>query len=150
MKNLDWFYCRLNNPDLEILENSCAWGMAPKIANVPESRNVSHQHGSLRVLNPWHFIVQHARLWRHRPFYQSFFTKVLGITAVGFSQQHDIDEVILNLKAEGHSDKIALIYIETPANPTNALIDISKCVVNWQNLFPLLKRRCTLSWTIPT
>ncbi|MCB9309271.1 MAG: cystathionine gamma-synthase family protein [Lewinellaceae bacterium] len=126
-EELGLIYSRLNNPDLEILENRlCLWDGAEDCA-VFESGMSAISTVLLEFLNPGDILLYSMPVYGGTDHFINHFLPRYGITAVGFSQQHDIDEVILNLKAEGRSDKIALIYIETPANPTNALIDISKC-----------------------
>ncbi|MCB0660340.1 MAG: aminotransferase class I/II-fold pyridoxal phosphate-dependent enzyme, partial [Saprospiraceae bacterium] len=112
---------------LEILENRlCLWDGAEDCA-VFESGMSAISTVLLEFLNPGDILLYSMPVYGGTDHFINHFLPRYGITSVGFSQQHDIDEVILNLKKEGHSDKIALIYIETPANPTNALIDISKC-----------------------
>jgi methionine-gamma-lyase len=55
------------------------------------------------------------------------FLKKLNIEAVGFLPNETKDEIIARIEATGKADKLAMIHIETPANPTNALIDIEMC-----------------------
>lgn len=50
-----------------------------------------------------------------------------GIETIGFHSDHDKNEIIEKLKGSGKSDRLKLIFVETPANPTNALIDLEMC-----------------------
>lgn len=46
---------------------------------------------------------------------------------IGFRAGQDLKEVEKILVESGRADKLKMIYIETPANPTNDLIDIEMC-----------------------
>src|SRR5690606_27200052 len=48
-----------------------------------------------------------------------------GITGVGFDAAATEDEMLA--AAERAPGRVAMIYLETPANPTNALCDIAAC-----------------------
>jgi methionine-gamma-lyase len=48
------------------------------------------------------------------------------------------------------ADRLRMIYVETPANPTNILIDIQACSRVGQDLQHGLKSRCCWPWTTPT
>jgi methionine-gamma-lyase len=55
------------------------------------------------------------------------FLKKLNIESVGFYATDSKEEIIEKVKNTGRADKLTMIHIETPANPTNALIDIEMC-----------------------
>jgi methionine-gamma-lyase len=59
-------------------------------------------------------------------FIKHFLTKY-GINIIGFHADNTKEEIIEKIEKSGHADKLAYIYIESPANPTNALIDIQMC-----------------------
>jgi methionine-gamma-lyase len=46
---------------------------------------------------------------------------------MGFNAGEGKEQVMARLEQSGHAAKLRMIYIETPANPTNDLIDISMC-----------------------
>ncbi|MBT8327219.1 MAG: PLP-dependent aspartate aminotransferase family protein, partial [Bacteroidia bacterium] len=52
------------------------------------------------------------------------FLPKLKIDTIGFDPDESIAEVKNKIKASGKADKLALVFIETPANPTNHLVDI--------------------------
>ena len=72
------------------------------------------------------------------------FLKKLNIEAVGFLPNETKDEIISRIEATGKADKLAMIHIETPANPTNALIDIEMCA-EIKNHFSTDERQVVLS-----
>jgi methionine-gamma-lyase len=55
------------------------------------------------------------------------FLKKLNIDSVGFLATETKEEIIAKIEATGKADKLAMIHIETPANPTNSIIDIAMC-----------------------
>src|SRR6056297_1746459 len=68
-----------------------------------------------------------------RPVYggtNHFITQILpkfGINVLGFSAKNNPDQIRQMLKESDHQDNLAMIYVETPANPTNDLIDLEAC-----------------------
>ena len=59
-------------------------------------------------------------------FINNFLTKI-GVEVVCFTAEDSKEQIIEKINQTGKSDKLAQIFVETPANPTNALIDISVC-----------------------
>ncbi|NGP77088.1 cystathionine gamma-synthase family protein [Balneolaceae bacterium YR4-1] len=126
-EELGLIYSRLNNPDLEILEDRlCVWENAEDCA-VFESGMSAITTVLLEFLKPGDL------LFYSRPVYggtNHFITQILpkfGIEVLGFSAKDDKQEMIRLLEESGLGDKLAMIYVETPANPTNDLIDLKAC-----------------------
>lgn len=46
---------------------------------------------------------------------------------MAFKPGQEEDEIVKMIEQTGHADQLSMIFIETPANPTNALIDIECC-----------------------
>jgi len=55
------------------------------------------------------------------------YLKSIGVKSIGFRPNLTKEEIISLIEASGYASKLALIYVETPANPTNELIDIELC-----------------------
>ncbi|MEZ4910161.1 MAG: cystathionine gamma-synthase family protein [Saprospiraceae bacterium] len=126
-EELGLIYSRLNNPDLEILENRLTlWDGAEDCA-VFESGMSAISTVLLEFLNPGDIILYSMPVYGGTDHFINHFLPKYGIQAIGFSRIMPIDEVVKQLNEKGLSQKISLIYIETPANPTNALIDIAHC-----------------------
>lgn len=119
-------YSRINNPDLEILENRLTlWDEAEDCA-VFESGMSAISTTLLEFLKPGDLLLCSLPLYGGT---DHFINKILpkwGIHVASFKVGQSRDEVINIVKSTGKADKLAMIYIETPANPTNDLIDI-KC-----------------------
>ncbi|WP_087938673.1 cystathionine gamma-synthase family protein [Algoriphagus faecimaris] len=116
-------YSRLNNPDLQILEERLSlWDGADECA-VFESGMSAISTVLLEFLRPGDALLYSMPVYGGT---DHFINKVLpqyGIKGVGFTSD-DSEEEILR-KVAGLS--IKLIYVETPANPTNALFDLFLC-----------------------
>ncbi len=120
-------YSRLNNPDLEILENRLTlWDKAEDCA-VFESGMAAISTVLLECLSPGDLLLYSSPVYGGTDFFIKNILTKYGINVVGFRAGQTKKEIVEILKASGLSDKLALIHIETPANPTNALIDINMC-----------------------
>jgi methionine-gamma-lyase len=121
-------YSRLNNPDLEILENRlCLWDDAEEAA-VFASGMAATSTALLALLNPGDIILHSEPIYGGSDFYVKNILKKFGIRAIGFNANLPIEEVEKILVEAGGAEKLAMIFIETPANPTNHLVDIAACV----------------------
>ncbi len=120
-------YSRLNNPDLEILENRlCLWDKAEDCA-VFESGMSAISTVMLEFCSPGDLMVYSRPIYGGTDHFINNFLKKLQVEAIGFTPTDAKEEIIARIKASGKGDRLALIHIETPANPTNALIDIEMC-----------------------
>ena len=123
-EELGLIYSRINNPDLEILENRLTlWDEAEDCA-VFESGMSAITTVLLEFLKPGDLLLYSSPLYGGT---DHFIKKILpkyNIHTVGFSVKQSKQEIQDLVEATGKADKLALIYIETPANPTNHLVDI--------------------------
>lgn len=119
-------YSRLNNPDLEILEDRLTlWDDAEACA-VFNSGMSAIATAVLTWLRPGDVLVHSEPLYGGTEF---LFTHVLpdfGIDVVGFPAGADPTELEAAL-GDVDESRIRMIFIETPANPTNRLVDIRHC-----------------------
>ncbi len=126
-EKLGLIYSRLNNPDLEILEDRLAlWDKAENCA-VFESGMSAIATALLEFLKPGDLLLYSKPLYGGTDhFIKQFLTKY-GVNIVGFHADNTQEEIIKKIDDSGHGDRLSYIYIESPANPTNALIDIRMC-----------------------
>lgn len=117
-------YSRLNNPDLEILEDRlCLWDGA-EAAAVFASGMAAITTSLLATVRPGDVLVHSEPLYGGS---EHFILKVLpgfGVTPVGFTAGHPVAGIEADLRARIGGRRVAAALVETPANPTNALVDI--------------------------
>ncbi|MEZ4991382.1 MAG: cystathionine gamma-synthase family protein [Saprospiraceae bacterium] len=120
-------YSRINNPNLEILEDRlCLWDQAEQCA-VFESGMSAISTVLLEFLKPGDLLLYSLPVYGGTDHFITHFLKDIGIESIGFRSDQSKEEIIEMVRQSGRSDKLALIYVESPANPTNDLIDFEMC-----------------------
>jgi methionine-gamma-lyase len=120
-------YSRLNNPDLEILENRLTlWDGAADCA-VFDSGMAAITTVLLEFLQPGDLLLYSNPLYGGTSHFIHHFLPKIGIEAIGFSPYMSEEEIAGIIARSGKSDRLGMIYIESPANPTNELVDIAMC-----------------------
>ncbi|MBB6609491.1 cystathionine gamma-synthase family protein [Pontibacter sp. Tf4] len=120
-------YSRLNNPDLEILENRLRFWDGAEDAAVFASGMAAISTMLLALLKPGDVILHSEPIYGGSDYYIKNILPKFGIQSIGFRANMEADEVAELLEQSGVAGKLAMIYIETPANPTNHLVDIEAC-----------------------
>ena len=117
-------YSRLDNPNLEILEKRLSlWDEAEACA-VFASGMAAISTTVFEFLKPGDVLLYSSPLYGGTV---HFITEVLtryGIEVVPFYYDQQPEAILRQLKASNQAHRLAMVYIETPANPTNTLIDI--------------------------
>lgn len=123
-EELGLIYSRINNPDLEILENRlCLWDEAEDCA-VFESGMSAITTVLLEFLKPGDLLLYSSPLYGGTDHFIKKILPKFNINTLGFSVKQSEKDILSMIESSGLADKLALVYIETPANPTNHLIDI--------------------------
>jgi len=126
-EELGLIYSRINNPDLEILEHRlCLWDHA-EVAAVFGSGMSAITTVMLEFLKPGDLLLHSKPVYGGTSHFIDDILPNFGIETIGFHSDHDKNEIIEKLEGSGKSDRLKLIFVETPANPTNALIDLEMC-----------------------
>lgn len=124
-EELGLIYSRLNNPDLEILENRlCLWDNAED-CSVFESGMSAITTVLMEFLKPGDLLLYSSPLYGGTDHFIHHFLPSIGVEVLGFKAGQEQEEIIQLLENSSKADKLKMIYIETPANPTNDLIDIA-------------------------
>lgn len=124
-EKLGLIYSRINNPNLEILENRlCLWDKAEDSA-VFESGMSAISTVMLEFLNPGDLLLFSTPVYGGTDHFIHHFLPKIGVHAVSFHAHETQEEIEERIKATGKADNLALIYMETPANPTNEIVDIA-------------------------
>lgn len=120
-------YSRLNNPDLQILEERlCLWDEA-EAAAVFESGMSAITTVLLEFLHPGDLLLYSMPVYGGT---EHFILEVLpkyNIQGIGFRPNHTKEDLIRMVEESGRKDSLRLMLIETPANPTNDLFDLHMC-----------------------
>lgn len=126
-EQLGLIYSRLNNPDLEILENRlCLWDEAEDCA-VFESGMSAISTAMMEFLSPGDLLLYSRPVYGGTDHFINNFLKKLHIDSIGFLAGESKESIIQRIEETGKGHNLKMIHIETPANPTNALIDIEMC-----------------------
>jgi methionine-gamma-lyase len=120
-------YSRFNNPNLEILEDRLAiWDQAERSA-VFASGMAAISTTLFAFLRPGGTVLH------SRPLYGGTETLLknqmgsFGVTAFGFSDGTNMASMRTMAEAARAKGRVELILAETPANPTNGLVDLEAC-----------------------
>jgi methionine-gamma-lyase len=126
-EKLGLIYSRLNNPDLEILEDRLVlWDKAESCA-VFESGMAAISTTILEILRPGQAVVYSEPIYGGTDYFMKNILPKFGIETYGFTAPGSRTSIENVIRTNNLKDKLAMIYIETPANPTNSLIDIAMC-----------------------
>lgn len=126
-EELGLIYSRINNPNMEILENRLTlWDKADDCA-VFESGMAAISTVLLEFLKPGDLVAYTSPSYGGTDHFIKQFLPKLGVEHVCFQPDQSREEVVETIRATGKGDKLAFIYVETPANPTNTLFDIQLC-----------------------
>jgi len=122
-------YSRFNNPNLEVLEDRLALWEEGEAAAVFSSGMSAISTALWSYARPGDVILMSQPLYGGT---ETLIEKTLpqfGVSALGFTSGHDRDAVFeaaarASAKARDSGGRVCLIMTETPANPTNSLVDL--------------------------
>ncbi|MDK1490180.1 cystathionine gamma-synthase family protein [Sinorhizobium sp. 7-81] len=118
-------YSRFNHPNSEIVEDRLAVFERAESGAVFSSGMAAIATTLLAFVRPGDAILHSQPLYGGTETLLARTFLNLNVSAVGFAD--GVDEVAVNLAAEEamKNGRVAVILIETPANPTNSLVDIA-------------------------
>ncbi len=117
-------YSRLNNPDLEVLENRLTLWDGAEACTVFASGMAAIATTLLAYTRPGDVLLYSTPIYGgSNHLLRHFFTRV-GVAPIGLAAGVALAELEPALVREIAGRPVAAILIETPANPTNALVDI--------------------------
>ncbi|MHB2169906.1 cystathionine gamma-synthase family protein [Alsobacter sp. R-9] len=120
-------YSRFNHPNLEILEDRLAiWDEAERCA-VFASGMAAIATTCFAFLRPGDTVVHSRPLYGGTETLLKNQMAALGVTAFGFTDGIDIAQMRTVANAAASKGRVAMILVETPANPTNGLVDLAAC-----------------------
>ena len=122
---LGLIYSRLNHPNLEILENRLALWEQAEAASVHDSGMAAITTAVFTFLKPGMTLLHAYPLYGGTAHFFAHVLPEFGITCIPFTVEDNLDtiqEKMVAHKVDARS--IGMIYVETPANPTNDLFDL--------------------------
>ncbi|MCB0639463.1 MAG: cystathionine gamma-synthase family protein [Lewinella sp.] len=119
-------YSRINHPDLEILENRLTLWDKSEDAAVFNSGMAAITTALMAFLQPGDLLLFTRPLYGGTHHYITEVLTRFGIEVRGIAPWATYEEMYDLLSPEDRQ-RLAVIFVETPGNPTNALVDISEC-----------------------
>lgn len=120
-------YSRFNHPNMEILEDRLAiWDEAEACA-VFASGMAAIATTCFSFLRPGDTIIHSRPLYGGTETLLKNQMGAFGVTAFGFTDGVDVAQMRRVAEAAAARGRVAMILVETPANPTNGLVDLAAC-----------------------
>lgn len=120
-------YSRINNPDLEVLEDRLAlWEGAEKALSFSSGMSAISTT-LLAYLRPGDVIVHSAPIYGGSEYFIRNILPEYGVASVEFESGFEKLTLAPALEEAITKGRVSVIYVETPANPTNGLVDIREC-----------------------
>lgn len=123
-------YSRLNNPNLEILEDRLTLWENTEAGAVFESGMAAISTTLLELLPPGSVLIHSAPVYGGTDHFIHHVLPKYGIDGLAMYPGETVDTVKARLAEHGWENRVAAVYIETPANPTTELI----CVKNAKSI----------------
>ena len=117
-------YSRLNNPDLEILEGRLTLWDGAEACTVFGSGMAAIATSLLAYVRPGDVVVHSDPLYGGSEYFLETILPRLGIEPVGFPAGRPLSALVPEITRKIRGRPVAAALLETPANPTNALVDI--------------------------
>jgi methionine-gamma-lyase len=120
-------YSRLNNPSLEILEDRLTIWDGADSAAVFESGMAAISTAALTFLRPGDLVVFSEPSYGGTEYLFHQILPEFDIQVETFRSSEGEAALREVLEKDGNGDRLRMIYVETPSNPTNDLVDIQAC-----------------------
>jgi methionine-gamma-lyase len=120
-------YSRVNHPALDIFEQRLALWEGAEACAAFESGMAAITTTMLELLRPGDVLLHSEQLYGGTDHFIRHVLPRYGIRPVAFPTNATQETLEQLLEVSAANETVALIYIETPANPTNSLVDIRAC-----------------------
>ena len=120
-------YSRINNPNAEIAEDRLKlWDKAEACA-IFQSGMAAITTTLLELTRPNTLILHSSPLYGGTDHFIEQVLPKYNIKSMYFDSFDSIDSIIEKKEKKFPGIEVSLVYIESPANPTNSIVDIKKC-----------------------
>ncbi len=126
-ETLGLIYSRLNNPDLEILEDRLTLWDDAEAGAVFVSGMAAIATTLLAFARPGSVIVHSAPIYGGTDYLLNHVLPEFGVQPVAFHAGQGREDMEAAFERARDIGPVAAVLVETPANPTNALVDIAAC-----------------------
>jgi len=120
-------YSRINNPDMEILEERLKLWDGGEAAAAFSSGMSAIATSLVSFLKPGDVLLFSNPIYGGTHKFIHFMLHNWDVTSIAFNAGDSKEDIIKLLEDNNAGSKLRMIYAETPANPTNDLIDIEMC-----------------------
>ncbi|MBI3142856.1 MAG: cystathionine gamma-synthase family protein [Bacteroidetes bacterium] len=127
-EHMGLIYSRINNPDLEILEDRLALWDKAEMAAVFESGMSAITTTLFEFLSPGDVLVHSSPLYGGTDHFVKHVLQRFNIQSYELHAGEEYGQLKERLEQDGLAHKVAMVLLETPANPTNTLFDIAATV----------------------
>ena len=117
-------YSRINNPNMQILEERLAILEGSEEAAAFESGMSAITTTMLAYLKPGDVLLYSNPTYGGTHHFINHFLSQIGVHTLSFGYEATFESLWESLSERGWTSKVRMIYGETPANPTNMLIDL--------------------------
>jgi methionine-gamma-lyase len=118
-------YSRFNHPNLEIVEDRLAIHEKAEAGLVFASGMAAIATLMFAYVRPGEFVLHSRPLYGGTEVLIARTLAPLGVKGVGFTDGLDAENIRAAAKRASAEGRIAIIFIETPSNPMNSLVDIA-------------------------
>lgn len=126
-REMGLIYSRINNPDMEILEERLKLWDGGEAAAAFSSGMSAIATSLVSFLKPGDVLLFSNPIYGGTHKFIHFMLSNWGVTSIGFNAGDDKEAIAALIEKHQAGGKLSMIYVETPANPTNDLIDIDMC-----------------------
>lgn len=126
-KAMGLIYSRINNPDMEILEERLKFWDGGEAAAAFSSGMSAIATSLVSMLRPGDVLLFSNPVYGGTHKFIHHLLPQWGIESIGFNAGENEATIRKRIDESGMANRIRLIYVETPANPTNDLIDLAMC-----------------------
>jgi methionine-gamma-lyase len=119
-------YSRINNPDLEMLEDRLAIWDAAESSLVFASGMAAISTTLWAYVRPGDVLLHSDPVYGGTDFLLKKILPQFGVTPIGFPAEGGSAALVEAAAEAQRRGPLAAIYVETPANPTNGLVDLAE------------------------
>ena len=142
-EELGMIYSRVDNPNMHILEQRLAvWDKAEEGAFFG-SGMAAISTTVFTFVRPGDLFVYASPVYGGTDHFFNYVLPAFGIKVVKFFPDEEKEVILKRLAAEAPGMKPAMIYVETPGNPINSLIDLDM-VRNIADMFGSDEKKCLM------